>query len=146
MIQEKIPKVLLAGIGKGAREDLVKSIIDTFLESAADLLVIECSNQLLQSSKWRQDIVPDLEPSCLVGAAELSSLSVGMPTTRKRTFVTIVRKGRYVHTENNLLSVMENVCGEIRQFEMRDRCLSRQTAWNLLSESKKYRTMCFLFR
>ena len=97
------PEVVLANIGKGASEGSVGAVLRTFAASSANLLVLECSAHLLTSSKWRE-LLPSLEKSYAMGAAELSALSVNVPTAKKRTFVTIVRQSKFPYVTNKLLA------------------------------------------
>lgn len=74
------------------------------MESTAYLLVLECSGQIWSSEKWKKDIRPMIEPSHHIESAILRAVDVGIPSIRKRTFVVVVQKGRFLHTPKKLLA------------------------------------------
>ena len=82
IMRDSNTEVVLANIGKETSEGSVGAVLRTFAASAANLLVLECSAHLLTSSKWRE-LLPSLEKSYAMGAAELSALSVNVPTAKR---------------------------------------------------------------
>eukprot|EP00752_Nemacystus_decipiens_P015553 g13876.t1 len=103
IVRDAKPEGVLANVGKGTRESSVGAVLRTFAASAANLLVLECSAHPLTSSKGRE-LLPSLEKSYAMGAAELSALSVNVPTAKKRTFVTIVSRSKFPYVANKLLA------------------------------------------
>ena len=67
------------------------NIVHTFISSQAHLLILESTPYLLKSAKWMDDLSPLLSTTgCYWEAVELSAQQVGVPSTKRKTFVACV--------------------------------------------------------
>ena len=68
------------------------NIVHTFISSQAHLLILESTPYLLKSAKWMDDLSPLLSTTgCYWEAVELFAQQVGVPSTKRKTFVACVR-------------------------------------------------------
>ena len=64
------------------------NIVHTFISSQAHLLILESTPYLLKSANWMGDLSPLLSTTgCCWEAVELSAQQVGIPSTKRKTFV-----------------------------------------------------------
>jgi len=68
------------------------SMVKTFVESDAHLLVLQSTSQLINSVEWTSDLLPLLtREGCSWTSTGLSAIQVGLPSTKRRTYIVCVR-------------------------------------------------------
>ena len=95
------PEVIIGNTSRGANElkegqqgttGAATNIVHTFISSQAHLLILESTPYLLKSADWMDDLSPLLSTTgCCWEAVELSAQQVGVPSTKRKTFIACVR-------------------------------------------------------
>ena len=80
---------------KGGQQSTVgaaTTIVHTFVSSQAHILMLESTSYLLKSATWTDDLTPLLSTTGYCWkAVEMSTQQVGVPSTKRKTFVACVR-------------------------------------------------------
>ena len=63
-----------------------------FASSRVRVLLLECTARFLQTAGWSVTILPGLQQTCMVDSVTLSATQVGIPSTKRRTFVVEIRR------------------------------------------------------
>ena len=107
------PEVIIGNTSRRANEleerkqgttGAATNIVHTFISSQAHPLILESTPYLLKSANWMDDLSPLLSTTgCCWEAVELSAQQVGVPSTKRKTFVACVllRGSTGIGTGNN---------------------------------------------
>lgn len=67
-------------------------IVETFIRSRAQLLILECPSGFARTEAWNDRLRPTLEHAkCAVEEATVSAADVGVPTGKRRVFIVAIR-------------------------------------------------------
>ena len=100
-IKSRKPEAIIGNTSRRANEleegrqgttGTAANIVHAFISSRAHFLIIESTQYLLKSANWTDDLSPLLSTAgCCWEAVELSSQQVGVPSTKKKTFIACIR-------------------------------------------------------